>query len=283
MDQIKKMQLLLVFVFYNCLMNAQQIIDLWDGSAPVENGLTGDEQFLSNGRICNVTKPTISIFLAKHPNGKAVVICPGGGYRLVSMGHEGINWTPWFNQLGISCIVLKYRMPNGNKDVLLQDMDKCMKIVRINARKWNIDSDKIGIMGFSAGGHLAALAANSHTLFGPFAFQILFYPVISMDKPYTHKGTYENFFGDDKSQQTTSLYSNEKIVNKLTPPAFIVACSDDSTVPPVNSIMYYSALAEQQISAELHIFKKGGHGWGFNETANKRHLLDLLSDWLKAI
>jgi acetyl esterase/lipase len=177
---------------------------------------------------------------------------------------------------------LKYRMPNGNKDVPLSDAQQAIKIMRANQDKWKFN--QLGIMGSSAGGHLASSAATHFTTETRPDFQILFYPVISMSPSITHMGSHNNLLGKNPSQETEEFFSNEKQVNKQTPPAFIMHSSDDSAVPVENSINYYTALVKNGVSASLHIYPIGGHGWGFGDGFKyKRQWTGELEMWLRQI
>ena len=201
---------------------------------------------------------------AEKATGRAVVCCPGGGYQHVCMDYEGTDWAPYFNNQGIAYFVLKYRMPKGDRNIPMGDAKNAIITVRDSAQVWNINPYDVGIMGFSAGGHLASTIAN-HTDFNARPnFQILFYPVISMDQKITHKGSCVNFLGagqDDKA--LVDKYSNDKAVTRhLTPPAIIFMADDDGTVPVLtNGVAYYTALRRNHINATMHIYPYGGHGW----------------------
>ena len=201
---------------------------------------------------------------AEKATGRAVVCCPGGGYQHVCMDYEGTDWAPYFNNQGIAYFVLKYRMPKGDRNIPMGDAKNAIITVRDSAQVWNINPYDVGIMGFSAGGHLASTIAN-HTDFDARPnFQILFYPVISMDQKITHKGSCVNFLGagqDDKA--LVDKYSNDKAVTRhLTPPAIIFMADDDGTVPVLtNGVAYYTALRRNHINATMHIYPYGGHGW----------------------
>lgn len=257
-------------------------IKLWPNGAPNSNGITEPEQEVRKNRIGKITDPELIVFPAKDPNGMAIIACPGGGYQYVAIDHEGLNMADWFNSMGITYAVLKYRMPNGNKDVPLSDAQQAIKIMRANQDKWKFN--QLGIMGSSAGGHLASSAATHFTTETRPDFQILFYPVISMSPSITHMGSHNNLLGKNPSQETEEFFSNEKQVNKQTPPAFIMHSSDDSAVPVENSINYYTALVKNGVSASLHIYPIGGHGWGFGDGFKyKRQWTGELEMWLRQI
>lgn len=226
-------------------------------------------------RISGVTVPTITAYPAPKDKatGAAVMICPGGGYGILAASHEGSDFAKWFNERGISAFVLKYRLPNEKAmthqhEVPLMDAMQGMKLIRQNAEKWNIDTDKIGVMGFSAGGHLAATLSTHHNMGakasaeGKPNFSILIYPVISFLPAISHGGSRDNLLGPEKSEELIRYYSNELQVSEQTPPAFLVHAMDDTGVPVENSIEYYLALKKKKIPAEMHLYPKGGHGYG---------------------
>lgn len=199
----------------------------------------------------------------------------------MATSHEGYDWAPFFNNKGIAVIVLRYRMPDGDPSIPVADAEAALKTVRDSADTWHLNPNDIGIMGFSAGGHLASyIATNAETSIRP-SFQILFYPVITMDKAYTHMGSHDNLLGEDANAELEYLYSSEKLVTDETPRAFIVHCNDDNLVSPVNSINYYSALHRRHVPASLHIYPTGGHGWGIRESfPHKEEMMHELSTWL---
>ena len=236
-----------------------EIIPLWPDGAPSDNGLTGEEIDYGN-HVSNVTQPTLALFFPKQPNGLALLVCPGGGYVDVWDKTEGYANSQWFTDQGIVYAVLKYRLPNGHYEVPLEDVHEAMRILKERADKYGFT--KLGIAGCSAGGHLAATAATHFT--GPENrpdFQILFYPVITVDPAFTHAGSSHFLLGDNPPQALLDEYSNEKKVTPDTPPAFIMANSDDRAVPCENSLRYYEALRANGVSAALHIYPEGGHGW----------------------
>jgi acetyl esterase/lipase len=200
------------------------------------------------------------------------------------MDHEGYDWAPFFNEQGVALIVLKYRMPHGFTEVPISDAKEAMRLVRENSEKWNINPSKVGIMGSSAGGHLAStVATHSDSITAP-NFQILFYPVVTFDYAYTHKGSRHGLIGNDATQDMVDLYSNEKQVNKNTPPAIMLLSDDDKVVLPQNSVNYYLAMKRLGIPATMHIYPSGGHGWGIR--ANFKYHNEMMADlkaWLKTI
>ena len=258
-------------------------LPLWPNGAPNSNELKGDEQEMDNGRVSNIKNPDITVYRAEHPNGMAVIMCPGGGYARLAMNHEGHDMAPWFNTQGITYVVLKYRMPNGHNEVPFSDVEQAIRLVRQHAAEWNINPAKVGIMGASAGGHLASTLATHYTSKETRPdFQILLYPVITMDANFTHAGTRENLITKNPSADLIAKYSNELQVNAQTPQAYIALSSDDKAVLPQNSINYYLALLKHNVPATMHIYPTGGHGWGFRDNFTyKRQWTDELEKWLR--
>lgn len=213
--------------------------------------------------------------------GKTVLILPGGGYSHHAMDHEGYDWVPFFNDNGVNVAILKYKLPYGNHEIPLNDVKASMQNLKSRSEELNINPNDIGIMGFSAGGHLASTyATHSESEFAP-AFQILFYPVVSLQAGKTHKGSRENFLGENQSAERVWLYSNETQVNPNTPPAILFHSDDDGLVVPANSIDYYIALNKAGVPASLHIYPTGGHGWGFRESFPFHEaVVDELAIWL---
>ena len=224
------------------------------------------------------------VYLPQQPTGRAVVDCPGGGYAVLSNTHEGSAWAPFFNERGIAFMLVNYRIPHGDRTLPITDVETAMRIVRDSAAVWQLNPRDVGIMGSSAGGHLASTIAT-HT---PYAlrpdFQILVYPVITMGRG-THQGSLEGLLGDERENpDLIALYSNEKQVRShLTPPAFLVLSSDDNLVPPVpNAIAYYTSMRNAGNSCSLHIYPTGGHGYGFMPFfAYHDQMVSDLSSWLE--
>lgn len=267
------------------MLSAQNTFELplWPAGAPNSNGLTGTEEDLEGGRVANVITPSITVYKADKPNGVAIIMCPGGGYARLAMNHEGHDMAPWLNAQGITYIVLKYRMPNGHYEVPLSDAEQAIRLVRQHAKEWNIRPDRIGIMGASAGGHLAASLATLYSSNETRPdFQVLFYPVISMVPGVTHGGSRQNLLGNNPSQELEDNYTLEKQVNERTPQAFIMLSADDGAVPPANGIHYFEALLQHQVPATLHVYPTGGHGWGFRDAFTyKRQWTGELEKWLR--
>lgn len=199
-------------------------------------------------------------------NNRAIVLCPGGGYSKLSMKNEGYNWVPYFRSLGMTTVILQYRMPKGNPEIPIGDAAKAMMTVRENAKKWNIDPKQVGIMGFSAGGHLASMITVSNdTLVRP-DFSVLFYPVITMSEEFMHRRSHNELLGENASDETNRKYSSEQLVSDHTPPTFIALSNDDRTVHPLNSLRFYEAMVGRNLKVSLHIYPSGRHGWGFRDT-----------------
>lgn len=277
--------LLLSFLFATTMLSAQKPVELplWPNGAPNNNELTGTEQGRNNGGVSNVTEPTLTVYPASHPNGMAIIMCPGGGYSGLAMHHEGHDMASWFNTQGITYAVLKYRMPNGHHEVPLSDAEQAIRMVRKHAAEWGVNPQRVGIMGASAGGHLAASLATLYSSDKTRPdFQILFYPVISMQKGVTHGGSRKNLIGENPSQELEQKYSLERQVSPRTPQAFIMLSSDDDAVPPINGIGYFLALRDHKVPASLHAYPTGGHGWGFRDNFTyKRQWTEELEKWLR--
>lgn len=270
-------------LMFTTTMFAQKPIEiqLWPNGAPNSNGITTPEKQIDESRVSDVTVPTLTIYRAAKPNGMAIVACPGGGYVRLATAHEGHDMASWFNAQGITYAVLKYRMPNTHHDVPLSDALQAIRIMKQHADEWKFN--KVGIMGSSAGGHLASTAATHFTEDSRPDFQILFYPVVSMINP-THQGSKDNLLGKTPSEEMLNLYSNERQVTPQTPPAFIMHSSDDKAVPVGNSVDYYTALVKNGVSVSLHIYPIGGHGWGFRDNfIYKRQWTGELEKWLREI
>lgn len=254
-------------------------------------------------RISQVQQPSITVYLpaTKSATGQAIVICPGGGYAILAYDWEGSDVAKWLNAKGIAAIVLKYRLPNATSNIVPQlspllDAQRAIRMVRANAFKWNIKKEQVGIMGFSAGGHLASTAGTHFDAGNPNApdtvdrfssrpdFMILMYPVITMSKSYMHQGSRNNLIGAHADSVLAAYYSNELQVTKETPPTFIVHATDDTGVPVENSLYFYQALKTNKVLAEMHIYPNGGHGFGL--AIGKGYLetwTDRCIDWLRSL
>lgn len=231
-------------------------------------------------------KSDMQVFLPQNPNGKMVVGCPGGGYSHLSMQNEGTDWAEYFNKQGIAYGVLRYRMPGGDRTLPMSDAQTAIKMARDSADAWKINAQCVGIMGFSAGGHLASTTATHASAESLPNFQILFYPVISMVEKETHKGSVVNFLGDKRSDESlVAEFTNYRKVSATTPPAIILMAADDKAVPPLtNGITYYEALRKAGISVAMYVYPSGGHGFGFKSKFRYHNqMVYELTEWLKDI
>lgn len=278
MKRILTLALLLLAAGYAVAQPKPIEIDLWPNGAPKENGLTGPEQPLENGRVANISRATLYIYPAPTKNAPAIISCPGGGYRRLAMNHEGHDMATWMNKQGITYAVLKYRMPNGDITIPISDALQAIRTLRERAEEWNIDPEKVGIMGASAGGNLAAQAATQFTSEEDRPdFQVLFYASLTMSKSAA-----QSLLGGDESEEAIDRYWPTKQVKENTPPAFLLCSADDRTVRVQNSIEYFQALHAKGIQATLHIYPSGGHGWGYEEwMPYKREWTAELERWLE--
>ena len=298
--------LLLSLVLSTSGISAQEeTLPLWPNGIPNSREST-EKEISEKGEIHwirNVQEPTISVFLPtrQHATGQAVVICPGGGYGGLAYDWEGIDIAKWLNSKGIAAMVLKYRLPNSasvevSYKAPLQDLQRAMKLVRANAEKWNIDQNKVGVMGFSAGGHLASTLGTHFDHEDSFKkdsvdafsarpdFMALVYPVITMDAEFTHQGSRNSLLGENPSDELENEFSSELQVKTNTPPTFIIHATDDDAVPVENALLFYKALKEKDIYTEMHIYPEGGHG--FSLGLGKGYLEtwpDRLYDWLQRL
>ena len=301
---LKTIYLVLVIICTNSLIG-QKTFPLYDASIPNAIPTSINEKtYNSNGQFGgydNVVIPTLEVFLPskESANGTAVIICPGGGYGRVVYQKEGPDVAKEFIKHGVTAFVLKYRLPSdsvmSDKSIgPLQDAQQAIKIVRERSKEWNIDTNKIGIMGFSAGGHLASSAAThfetplipnkANTSLRP-DFLILVYPVISMTDQLTHLGSRENLLGKDPTDEKIKYFSNELQITEETPPTYLTHSGDDSVVDVDNSIVFYNALRHNDVPAEMHLYPKGNHGFVFNVPSEvwMRPLFDWMrtNDWIK--
>ncbi len=297
------MKSVLFFMTLSCMVNvseAQTILKLYADAIPNEIPGPDEESVKDDGivRISNISRPTLTVYLPpkEKATGAAVVICPGGGYGINAFKHEGTDVAELLQKNGIAAFVLKYRLPSDKimKDKSigpLQDAQQAMKIVRQRSKEWNINPSKIGIAGFSAGGHLASTAGthfkkvlidNPENISVRPDFMILLYPVISFTDSLTHAGSRTNLIGKSPSAEMIRLYSNELQVTKETPPAFLAHAGDDGAVKVENSLRFYEALKKQGILAELFIYPKGGHGFGLINPTSPDRWMDRCLDWMRS-
>jgi acetyl esterase/lipase len=297
------MKSIIIFLLsLSCCMkgsHAQEILKLYPGKIPNEIPGPDKESRTDDGvvRISNVSIPTLAVYLPskEKANGSAVVICPGGGYGINAIKHEGTDVAEQLVKAGIAAFVLKYRLPSDKimKDKSigpLQDAQQAIRTVRLRAKEWNIDPAKIGIAGFSAGGHLASTAGthfktvlidNPENVSVRPDFMILLYPVISFQDDIGHKGSRTNLLGASPSKEMIDRFSNELQVTRETPPAFIVHAGDDKGVIVANSLRFYEVLNKQGIHSELFVFPKGGHGFGLINPTSPDRWMDRCLDWMK--
>ena len=263
---------------------AQQEIKLYPKGVPESNGLENKEKFRDAEFILDISEPRMYAYPAPadKANGTAVLICPGGGYSGVAQIKEGTEFAKWFNDLGVTAFVLYYRMPNGHWDIPLKDAQTALAIIHKEAKQWSVDKSKIGILGFSAGGHLAStVGTHFKTKKQRPAFMILGYPVVTMDSSYTHMGSRRNLLGKKPSDELVKKYSNELQVTKRTPPTFIVHAKDDGAVPIANSRQLLKALESKGVAAMLQEYELGGHGFGMRKKGIPAdNWTDVLKQWL---
>jgi acetyl esterase/lipase len=294
----------LLLIIVNCYSQNLNL-QLWPEGIPnfMENGSMETWDTSDIIKVTNVQKPEIAVYLPakRQATGRAVVICPGGGYWGLSYDWEGIDVAKWLNSKGIAGIVLKYRLPASEGQIIphespLMDARRALRLVRYHASGWNIDPEQVGIMGFSAGGHLAS-TLGTHFNYGDLYandpveriscrpdFMVLVYPVITMSKPFMHKGSRNALIGEYPEAVLAEYYSNELQVTEDCPPTFLVHAGDDKGVPVENSLVFYQALADNNIPAEMHIYPEGGHAFGL--AINKGHLAgwtELCIEWILSL
>lgn len=296
-----KLVLLISSFIVATVAQAQQEMPLYSGAVPNSKPAPSKENSVTKDNVTRISKvsvPTLTVYKPSNANGMSVIICPGGGYGILAFDKEGTRVAEEMNKWGITAFVLKYRLPDDTTNIdrsiaPLMDAQQAIRLVRSKAVEWGLKKDKIGIMGFSAGGHLASTAAthfyrkadatnNDTTSVRP-DFAILIYPVISFDSTITHKGSRNNLVGATASVEQIKLYSNELQVNAKTPPSFLVHAGDDGSVPVENSIRYYQACIKYKVPAEMHLYPKGGHGFGmFNKTTTD-NWMERLKNWLNGL
>lgn len=294
--------LLLSLLIFSCLMvGAQETIPLYKENIP-NSKPSPDQEYNDTTQegivvVNKVSRPTLTVFLPEKEkaNGTAVIICPGGGYHVVAIKHEGYDVAKQFNKIGIAVFVLKYRLPDAmlmiDKETgPLQDAQRAIQFVRENAKRWNINKNKVGIMGFSAGGHLAAMAGThfsksyisnpANTSLRP-DFMLLIYPVISFTDSIGHIGSRDNLIGQNPSPEKIKDYSNELNVTSKTPPSFLVHAKDDDVVNVRNSLAFASALSAHHVKSEVFLYEKGGHGFGLNNPTSNIKWMDKVKTWMQ--
>ncbi len=339
--------LLIPLLFSIPALSQPLILPLWDGIPPFQTDTGLDELHVRDEilRISNVQTPTLEIFLPDEEiaTGKAILIFPGGGYTILAYDKEGTEFAQWFQENGIAGIVVKYRLPvseslTNPKEVPLADAQRAVRLVRFHAEEWGIDPDQVGIMGFSAGGHLASNLSTQYDvralqdderaapdveegvndklqaasdregvvsyvavdtsrnvqadtaakIIDSFSarpdFTILVYPVISFRDASAHSGSRRNLLGEEPSQELIDRFSSELHVTSKTPPTFLVHSQDDSAVPVQNSLLYFEALTRKGVSASMHIYPTGGHGFAFGtDSGTVEEWTDVLLSWLLPI
>lgn len=295
---MKKTVCIVLSIIFSSTVMAQETFPLYDGAIPGSINSIDEETVDANGHIAKISKPTISVFRSAKakPNGAAVIIFPGGGYWINAIQHEGFDVAKRLNEAGITAFVVKYRIPNhktmSNPETgPLQDAQQAIHMIRSRAKEWSINPNQLGIMGFSAGGHLASTAGTHFTTAVNPAlknsnlrpdFMILVYPVISFLDNVGHLGSREQLIGKSPSKEKIAQYSNEMQVTKQTPPTFLIHASDDDAVLSENSILFYQSLLKNKVPAELHIYQKGGHGFGMNNPTTQDEWMDRCLNWMKA-
>ena len=250
---------------------------------PLEIDLWPEGPRTSNGDPQDQARLWVYLPAADKATGRAVVCCPGGGYSHLAMQHEGHDWAPFFTGQGIAFVVLKYRMPHGACEVPAEDAEEAMRLVRRHADEWHVNPREVGIMGFSAGGHLASTVATRASGDAAPDFQMLFYPVISMEQGVTHKGSRQNLLGSSPKRKLVARYCNERHVKSSTPRAFVALADDDKVVLPLNSLNYCQELYAAGVPVSIHLYPSGGHGFGIRQSfAYHLELMLELKAWLRS-
>jgi acetyl esterase/lipase len=289
--------ILIFMVSIGCIHAQNKEIELWSSEVPGSIEVDDYNEVYNENldQLRKVVNPTLTMFVPENPNGTSIVICPGGGYAYLAIKKEGLKVAQWLNTLGITAFVLKYRLPSD--DIMedksvgpLQDAQEAIRIIRRNAEKWQLNTERIGVLGFSAGGHVAATLSThykdgvyhvSDTTSAKPDFTILVYPVISMDEKIGHQGSRNRLLGTNPSIALIEKFSNEKQIDSLTSPAFLVHASDDQGVPVENSLAYYLALKKNKISAELHLYQDGQHGFGLGKIGTSQYWTQQCELWLR--
>jgi acetyl esterase/lipase len=303
---MKYLLTLFTFLAFQQVITAQEILPLYpEGMIPNHRNAGEKEKREKTDilRISLVQNPDIAIYLPpkRSATGQAVVICPGGGYSILAYEWEGTEVAKVLNAKGIAAFILKYRLPDPKSSITqhlspLLDAKRAVRIVRANAGKWNVQKDRIGIMGFSAGGHLASTLLTqfddgdkaSKDLIEQQSsrpdFGVLVYPVISMSKSIMHQGSRNRLIGSNPDAQLAAKYSSELQVTKETPPTFLVHAMDDNGVPMQNSLLFFQAMKEKGVTGELHVFPTGGHGFGLAIGQGRlESWTSLCIDWIRGL
>lgn len=299
---MKRLCSILLMIAMNLFVEGQEVISLYGKAIPNSKEHADDESFIYNKDsipiISNISRPTLTVFLpAKEKRtGAAVIICPGGGYQIAAFKHEGTDVAKRFTEMGVTAFVLKYRIPNDlwmiNREIgPLQDLQRAIQLVREQGKQWGIQKNKIGVMGFSAGGHLASTAGTHFTkahINNPKRtslrpdFMILIYPVISFTESIGHAGSREKLLGKNPSPEKIKAYSNEQQVTAQTPPTFMVHAKDDG-VKIDNTYAFAAALKQVGVPVDMHIYEKGGHGYGMFNKTSPVLWMDLVEGWMKKL
>ncbi|MGL5682785.1 MAG: alpha/beta hydrolase [Marinifilaceae bacterium] len=282
------MRPLLIFLSLVCCLNlcAQSRIEisLWGQDSVPSNEIKEKEFINQSGHVCNSQNARLYVYRPDIDKNKgiAMVICPGGGYSILAIEHEGHQFAKWLAQEGITAAVLQYRLPNRHCDIPRTDAERAMEVMREKSEDWKFDPHKIGMSGFSAGGHLASTVGTRAQSSRKPDFMVLFYPVITMDKEFTHMGSKSNLIGAPADSSLVSAFSSELNVTPSTPPTLLMLSDDDMTVSPTNSILFYTKLKQHNVPASIHIFPQGGHGWGMRPTfIYHREWKHIMLKWLK--
>jgi len=303
---MNKTLLLLLFTFLPIVVISQPLVlPLWDGTPPLQTEMDLEEEHTRNGilRISNVQIPTLEVYLPEEEiaTGQAVIIFPGGGYTILAYEWEGTEFATWLQSKGIAGIVVKYRLPLSEsltdpKEVPLLDAQRAVRLARNNADDWGLDPGRIGVMGFSAGGHLASTISTQYGhqadrqtdevdgLSARPDFSVLIYPVISFRDAGAHSGSRRNLLSENAPEALIDRFSSELNVNEETPPAFLIHSQNDETVPVENSFLYFNALNKHGVPASLHVYPTGGHGFAFGtDRGTVEGWTNVLLDWLQSL
>lgn len=299
---MKKLLLLLTTITSTTLItHSQTVLPLYTDSIPNSKPVPDKESSETDAkgilRISNVTKPTLTVYLPpkESATGAAVIVVPGGGYHILAASHEGSDVAKRFNEMGVAAFLLKYRLPSDSTMIdktigPIQDAQRAIQMVREHAKEWGVDKDRVGIIGFSAGGHLASTAGThfnhayinvpKRTNLRP-DFMILVYPVISFADSITHKGSKENLLGKEPSPEMVQEFSNELQITKKTPPTFLIHAEDDNTVKVQNMLLFATALQKNKVPFDFYLYEKGGHGFGMNNPTSEVKWMDLVQEWMQ--